>query len=117
MVDLISGGHGGHGMGCPRVPVRPTPARPDTARSRACLRAAAHSARRSVAAGFERDGTPDEVAWQIDCCRRAAGGDLRFIARLYFAGLPWDVQRRTLRLFAERTVPKVGALAAEHVSD
>jgi alkanesulfonate monooxygenase SsuD/methylene tetrahydromethanopterin reductase-like flavin-dependent oxidoreductase (luciferase family) len=57
-------------------------------------------------------GTPDEVAKQIDEYRRAAGGDLHFIARLYFHGLPWEVQRRTLRLFAEQVVPRARALAA-----
>jgi len=62
-------------------------------------------------------GTPDEVALQIDRYRRAAGGDLHFIARLYFPGLPWEVQRRTLRLFAEKVVPKVRDLAAEGPGD
>jgi alkanesulfonate monooxygenase SsuD/methylene tetrahydromethanopterin reductase-like flavin-dependent oxidoreductase (luciferase family) len=57
-------------------------------------------------------GTPDEVARQIDEYRRAAGGDLHFIARLYFPGLPWEVQQQTLRLFAEQTVPRARVLAA-----
>jgi alkanesulfonate monooxygenase SsuD/methylene tetrahydromethanopterin reductase-like flavin-dependent oxidoreductase (luciferase family) len=57
-------------------------------------------------------GNPDEVAAQIDAYRRAAGGRIHFIARLYFPGLPWEVQRRTLRLFAESVVPKARALAA-----
>jgi alkanesulfonate monooxygenase SsuD/methylene tetrahydromethanopterin reductase-like flavin-dependent oxidoreductase (luciferase family) len=57
-------------------------------------------------------GTPEEVAKQIDEYRRAAGGDLHFIARLYFPGLPWQVQQRTLRLFAEQVVPRARALAA-----
>jgi alkanesulfonate monooxygenase SsuD/methylene tetrahydromethanopterin reductase-like flavin-dependent oxidoreductase (luciferase family) len=58
-------------------------------------------------------GTPDEVAGQIDAYRRAAGGDLHYIARLYFPGLPWDVQQRTLRLFAEQVIPRARALAAK----
>ena len=57
-------------------------------------------------------GTPDEVAGQIDAYRRAAGGDLHYIARLYFPGLPWEVQQRTLGLFAEQVVPRARALAA-----
>jgi alkanesulfonate monooxygenase SsuD/methylene tetrahydromethanopterin reductase-like flavin-dependent oxidoreductase (luciferase family) len=57
-------------------------------------------------------GTPEEVARQIDEYRRAAGGDLHFIARLYFPGLPWEVQRRTLRLFGEQVIPRARALAA-----
>ena len=57
-------------------------------------------------------GTPDEVARQIDAYRRAAGGDLHYIARLYFPGLPWEVQQRTLRLFAEQVIPRARALAA-----
>jgi alkanesulfonate monooxygenase SsuD/methylene tetrahydromethanopterin reductase-like flavin-dependent oxidoreductase (luciferase family) len=58
-------------------------------------------------------GTPDEVARQIDAYRRAAGGDLHYIARLYFPGLPWEVQQRTLRLFAEQVIPQARALATE----
>jgi alkanesulfonate monooxygenase SsuD/methylene tetrahydromethanopterin reductase-like flavin-dependent oxidoreductase (luciferase family) len=56
-------------------------------------------------------GTPDEVAQQIDEYRRAAGGDLHYIARLYFPGLPWEIQQRTLRLFAEQVIPRARALA------
>jgi alkanesulfonate monooxygenase SsuD/methylene tetrahydromethanopterin reductase-like flavin-dependent oxidoreductase (luciferase family) len=56
-------------------------------------------------------GTPTEVAEQIDAYRRAAGGDLHFIARLYFPGLPWHIQRRTLHLFAEKVIPATRALA------
>jgi alkanesulfonate monooxygenase SsuD/methylene tetrahydromethanopterin reductase-like flavin-dependent oxidoreductase (luciferase family) len=57
-------------------------------------------------------GTPDEVAGQIDAYRRAAGGGLHYIARLYFPGLPWEAQQRTLRLFAEQVIPRARALAA-----
>ncbi|HEX7266108.1 MAG TPA: hypothetical protein VF256_01640, partial [Streptosporangiaceae bacterium] len=58
-------------------------------------------------------GTADEVARQIDAYRRAAGGDLHYIARLYFPGLPWEVQQRTLQLFAEQVIPRARALAGE----
>jgi len=58
-------------------------------------------------------GTPDAVARQIDEYRRAAGGDLHYIARLYFPGLPWEVQQRTLRLFAEQVIPRGRALAGD----
>ena len=56
-------------------------------------------------------GTPAQVAEQIDRYRRAAGGALHFIARLYFPGLPWDVQRRALDLFAGEVMPRVRELA------
>jgi alkanesulfonate monooxygenase SsuD/methylene tetrahydromethanopterin reductase-like flavin-dependent oxidoreductase (luciferase family) len=57
-------------------------------------------------------GTPDQVADAIDGFRQAAGGDLVFIARLYFPGLPWDIQRRALSLFAAEVAPRVRELAA-----
>ncbi|HEU5418740.1 MAG TPA: LLM class flavin-dependent oxidoreductase [Streptosporangiaceae bacterium] len=57
-------------------------------------------------------GTPGEVAAAIDDYRRAAGGDLVFIARLYFPGLPWDIQQRALRLFAGEVAPRARELAA-----
>jgi alkanesulfonate monooxygenase SsuD/methylene tetrahydromethanopterin reductase-like flavin-dependent oxidoreductase (luciferase family) len=57
-------------------------------------------------------GPPDQVAATIDEYRRMAGGDLVFIARLYFPGLPWDVQRRALRLFTEQVAPRARELAA-----
>jgi hypothetical protein len=52
------------------------------------------------------------VAAAIDEYRRMAGGDLVFIARLYFPGLPWDVQRRALRIFTEEVAPRARELAA-----
>lgn len=58
-------------------------------------------------------GTPDEVAGRIDEYRRAAGGDLHFIARVYLPGLPSDIQMRALRIFAEEVVPRVCQLAEE----
>jgi len=57
-------------------------------------------------------GTPSQVAELIDEYRRAAGGDLDFIARLYYPGLSWDVQQRALRLFAEQVAPLARGLAA-----
>ena len=58
-------------------------------------------------------GTPAQVAEQIDGYRRAAGGDLHFVARLYFPGLPWDLQRRALDLFAGEVAPAVRELAGQ----
>jgi alkanesulfonate monooxygenase SsuD/methylene tetrahydromethanopterin reductase-like flavin-dependent oxidoreductase (luciferase family) len=57
-------------------------------------------------------GTPRQVAERIDEYRRAAGGDLDFIARLYYPGLRWDVQQRALQLFAEQVAPLARRLAA-----
>jgi alkanesulfonate monooxygenase SsuD/methylene tetrahydromethanopterin reductase-like flavin-dependent oxidoreductase (luciferase family) len=57
-------------------------------------------------------GTPRQVAETIDEYRLAAGGDVVFIARLYFPGLRWDVQQRAVRLFAEQVAPAVRELAA-----
>ncbi|HEX6933715.1 MAG TPA: LLM class flavin-dependent oxidoreductase [Streptosporangiaceae bacterium] len=56
-------------------------------------------------------GTPRQVANAIDEYRRAAGGDLAFIARLYFPGLGRDVQRRALELFAGQVAPLARELA------
>lgn len=58
-------------------------------------------------------GTPAQVAGTINEYRRAAGGDLVFVARLYFPGLPWDVQRRAVRVFAREVAPLVRELAAD----
>lgn len=58
-------------------------------------------------------GTPARVASAIDEYRRAAGGDLTFVARLYFPGLAWDVQCRALEIFARQVAPLVRDLAAE----
>jgi alkanesulfonate monooxygenase SsuD/methylene tetrahydromethanopterin reductase-like flavin-dependent oxidoreductase (luciferase family) len=58
-------------------------------------------------------GTPDRVAGAIDEYRRAAGGDLDFVARLYYPGLAWDVQCRALDLFAAQVAPLVRELAAD----
>ena len=57
-------------------------------------------------------GTPAQVARAIDEYRRAAGGDLVFVARLYFPGLSWDVQCQALRVFATEVAPLVRELDA-----
>ncbi len=57
-------------------------------------------------------GSPDQVAAAIDEYRQMAGGDLVFIARLYFPGLPWDLQRQALRIFTEEVAPRARELAA-----
>ena len=62
-------------------------------------------------------GTPAEVAATIDEYRRAAGGDLVFVAGLYFSGLAWDVQCRAVRTFARRVAPLVRERAAGGVGD
>jgi len=56
-------------------------------------------------------GAPPVVARVIEEYRQAAGGDLVFIARLYFPGLHWEVQRRALQIFAEEVAPRVRDLA------
>ncbi len=58
-------------------------------------------------------GTPAQVASTIDEYRRAAGGDLVFIAGLYFPGLAWDVQCQAVRTFAQQVAPLVRNLAAD----
>lgn len=52
-------------------------------------------------------GSPDEVAERIRALADAAGGDLHYIARLYFPGMPFDVQREALRIFAEEVAPQL----------
>jgi alkanesulfonate monooxygenase SsuD/methylene tetrahydromethanopterin reductase-like flavin-dependent oxidoreductase (luciferase family) len=58
-------------------------------------------------------GTPAQVADAIDEYRRAAGGDLEFVAGLYFPGLDPDVQRWALEVFAAEVAPLVRELAAD----
>ena len=50
-------------------------------------------------------GTPEEVAARIEALADAAGGDLHYIARLYWPGMPAAEQRALLRLFATRVAP------------
>jgi alkanesulfonate monooxygenase SsuD/methylene tetrahydromethanopterin reductase-like flavin-dependent oxidoreductase (luciferase family) len=52
-------------------------------------------------------GTPDEVAARIRELAEAAGGDVHYIARLYFPGMAPDVQREAMRIFAEEVVPQL----------
>ncbi len=58
-------------------------------------------------------GTPAQVADAIDEYRRAAGGDLVFVARLYFPGLAWDVQCRAVQVFAGHVAPLIRERAAD----
>jgi hypothetical protein len=57
------------------------------------------------------------VAATIDEYRRAAGGDLVFVAGLYFSGLAWDVQCRAVRTFARQVAPLVRDRAAGGIRD
>jgi hypothetical protein len=43
----------------------------------------------------------------VEGYRAVAGDDLHFIARCYWPGMPFDAQRETLRLFAERVAPRL----------
>ena len=62
-------------------------------------------------------GSPAEVADTIDEYRRAVGGELIFVADLYYPGLPWDVQCRALKIFAEQVAPLVRERAAGGAGD
>ncbi len=50
-------------------------------------------------------GTPGEVVERIRALAEAAGGDLHYIARLYYPGMAPDVQREAIRIFAEEVAP------------
>jgi len=50
-------------------------------------------------------GTPEVVADRIHAFAKIAGGDLHYIARMYWPGMGPDRQRETMRLFAETVVP------------
>ena len=52
-------------------------------------------------------GRPDDVAEQIAEIREAAGGELHYIARLYWPGIDPAVQREAMAIFAEEVVPKL----------
>jgi len=52
-------------------------------------------------------GRPDEVAEAIAALRDAAGGDLHYIARLYWPGMDPSVQREAMATFAEEVIPKL----------
>ena len=53
-------------------------------------------------------GDPAEVAATIRSFAEAAGGDLHYIARLYWPGLAPERQRELLRRFAELVLPLLG---------
>jgi alkanesulfonate monooxygenase SsuD/methylene tetrahydromethanopterin reductase-like flavin-dependent oxidoreductase (luciferase family) len=52
-------------------------------------------------------GRPDVVAERIADLRDAAGGDLHFIARLYWPGMEPGLQREAMAIFAEEVIPKL----------
>ena len=52
-------------------------------------------------------GRPDEVAERIAELADAAGGDLHYIARLYWPGMDPGVQREAMAVFAEEVIPKL----------
>jgi alkanesulfonate monooxygenase SsuD/methylene tetrahydromethanopterin reductase-like flavin-dependent oxidoreductase (luciferase family) len=52
-------------------------------------------------------GRPDEVAEQIHAFREAAGGDVHYIARLYWPGMDPALQREVVAVFAEEVIPKL----------
>jgi len=90
--DDMDGAHGRGGAPQPAPPM--TPAEEEALRESVLL------------------GTPRQVAERINEYRMAAGGDLEFVARLYFPGLGWDVQQRALSIFAEQVAPLARELAA-----
>ncbi len=52
-------------------------------------------------------GEPAEVAARISALADAAGGDLHFIARLYWPGMDPGVQREAMAIFAEEVIPEL----------
>jgi alkanesulfonate monooxygenase SsuD/methylene tetrahydromethanopterin reductase-like flavin-dependent oxidoreductase (luciferase family) len=54
-------------------------------------------------------GTPAEVAERIAAMREAAGGELHYVARLYYPGMELAVQREAMRVFAEDVAPLLSA--------
>jgi alkanesulfonate monooxygenase SsuD/methylene tetrahydromethanopterin reductase-like flavin-dependent oxidoreductase (luciferase family) len=52
-------------------------------------------------------GEPAEVATRIAALADAAGGDLHFIARLYWPGMDPGVQREAMAIFAEEVIPEL----------
>jgi alkanesulfonate monooxygenase SsuD/methylene tetrahydromethanopterin reductase-like flavin-dependent oxidoreductase (luciferase family) len=50
-------------------------------------------------------GTPEQVAEGIRVYSEAAGGDLHFVAQLYWPGMPYQRQREAMRVFAELVAP------------
>ncbi len=82
----------------------------DTARSRAPGSPSPPPIDAEIEAALRRDivfGSAEEVTRQILELADAAGGDVHFIARLYWPGMPRDRQREALRRFAEGVVPRL----------
>lgn len=52
-------------------------------------------------------GTPEQVAERINAFREVAGGDLHYIARLYWPGMDPALQREAMAVFAEQVLPRV----------
>jgi alkanesulfonate monooxygenase SsuD/methylene tetrahydromethanopterin reductase-like flavin-dependent oxidoreductase (luciferase family) len=52
-------------------------------------------------------GDPEAVAAHIREYRDAVDGELHFIARLYWPGMPPDVRGEAMRLFAEEVIPRL----------
>jgi alkanesulfonate monooxygenase SsuD/methylene tetrahydromethanopterin reductase-like flavin-dependent oxidoreductase (luciferase family) len=52
-------------------------------------------------------GTAEEVAARIRRFDEAAGGDLHFIARLYWPGMDFVLQKETMQMFAESVAPRL----------
>jgi alkanesulfonate monooxygenase SsuD/methylene tetrahydromethanopterin reductase-like flavin-dependent oxidoreductase (luciferase family) len=50
-------------------------------------------------------GAPEQVAEQITLYKEAAGPELHFIADLYWPGMDPQLQRETMRIFAEEVAP------------
>jgi alkanesulfonate monooxygenase SsuD/methylene tetrahydromethanopterin reductase-like flavin-dependent oxidoreductase (luciferase family) len=52
-------------------------------------------------------GTPSDVAERMRAYEQAAGREVHFIADLYWPGIQSQIQRETMRLFAEEVAPLV----------
>jgi alkanesulfonate monooxygenase SsuD/methylene tetrahydromethanopterin reductase-like flavin-dependent oxidoreductase (luciferase family) len=52
-------------------------------------------------------GTPEQVAEQLRAFGDAAGGNLHYIARLYWPGMDPALQREAMAVFAEQVIPLV----------
>jgi alkanesulfonate monooxygenase SsuD/methylene tetrahydromethanopterin reductase-like flavin-dependent oxidoreductase (luciferase family) len=58
-------------------------------------------------------GTPEEVIEQLAAFDAAAGGDLHYIARLYFPGIDAALLDEAMEIFATEVVPKLASPPAE----
>jgi alkanesulfonate monooxygenase SsuD/methylene tetrahydromethanopterin reductase-like flavin-dependent oxidoreductase (luciferase family) len=52
-------------------------------------------------------GRPEEIVERIAAFRDAAGGDVHFIARLYWPGMDPAVRREAMEVFATEVIPKL----------